>query len=139
VRADDPIEIATRALQHRDHSRHEVDERLARAGIADDKRSAALDTLARVGYIDDQRFAGARAGVLANRGYGDEWIRRDLAGHGVEAETVAEAIAALEPEAERAAALAERLGRTAKTGARLARKGFGPEALETALHLDIAE
>jgi SOS response regulatory protein OraA/RecX len=29
----DPIEIAARALQHRDRSRREVDERLARAGI----------------------------------------------------------------------------------------------------------
>ncbi|NUR75278.1 MAG: hypothetical protein HOQ28_03200 [Thermoleophilia bacterium] len=135
----DPIEIATRALLHRDRSRHEVDERLARAGIADDKRSEALDTLGRVGYIDDQRFAGARAGVLANRGYGDEWIRLDLAEHGLDPETVAGAIAALEPEAERAAALVERLGRTAKTGARLARKGFGREALQTALGFDVAE
>jgi len=77
--------------------------------------------------------------VLANRGYGDEWIRHDLAGHGVEPETVAAALAALEPEAQRAAALVGLLGRTAKTGARLARKGFGPEALETALGVDVAE
>jgi regulatory protein len=135
----DPIEIAARALQHRDRSRREVEERLARAGIDERRRADALDTLERVGYIDDERFAGARAGALASRGYGDEWIRHDLAGHGVGAEAVAEAIAALEPEAERASALVERLGRTPKTGAQLARKGFGEDAVEAALGIDVAE
>jgi regulatory protein len=135
---EDPIEIATRALQHRDRSRREVEERLARAGIDEDRRNDALDTLERVGYVDDGRFAGARAGALADRGYGDEWIRQDLAQHGVAPDTVAEAIAALVPEAERAAALVERLGSTPKTGAQLARKGFGEDALEAALGIDVA-
>jgi SOS response regulatory protein OraA/RecX len=68
----------------------------------------------------------------------DAWIRHDLAGHGVAAEVVAEAIGALVPEAERAAALVERLGSTPKTGARLARKGFGRDSLEAALGIDVA-
>jgi regulatory protein len=140
VKADeDPIEVATRALQHRDRSRREVEQRLVRAGIDEDRRNDALDTLERVGYVDDERFAGARAGALANRGYGDEWIRLDLAEHGVDAEAVAEAIGALEPEAERAMALVERLGRSPKTGAQLARKGFGEDALEAALGIDLAD
>jgi regulatory protein len=132
----DPIEIAARALQHRDRSRREVEERLARAGIDEDRRNDALETLERVGYVDDERFAGARAEALANRGYGDEWVRRDLSEHGVAAEAVAEAIAALVPEAERAAALVERLGSTPKTAAQLARKGFSQDALEAALGID---
>jgi regulatory protein len=136
---DDPIEIAARALQHRDRSRREVEQRLARAGIDEARRTDALDTLERVGYVDDERFAGARATALATRGYGDEWIRHDLGRHGVAAEAVATAIGALVPEAERAAALVERLGRSAKTGAQLARKGFGEDALEAALGLDVAE
>jgi regulatory protein len=136
---EDPIEIATRALQHRDRSRRDVEERLARAGIDEDRRNDALDTLERVGYVDDERFAGARAGALANRGYGDEWIRHDLAEHGVRPEAIGEAIGALVPEAERAAALVERLGSTPKTGAHLARKGFGEDALEAALGIDVAE
>ena len=135
----DPIEIAARALQHRDRSRREVEERLARAGIDEALRTDALDTLERVGYVDDTRFAGARAEALADRGYGDEWIRHDLGGHGVAPERVAEAIAALTPEAERAAGLVERLGRTRKTGAHLARKGFGEDALESALGIDVAD
>jgi regulatory protein len=135
----DPVEIATKALLHRDRSRREVEERLERAGVDAADRVDALDRLERVGYIDDKRFAGARAGTLANRGYGDEWIRHDLARHGVPDEDAAEAVAALEPEAQRAAALVERLGRTAKTGAQLARKGFGADALEAALRLDVAD
>jgi regulatory protein len=133
----DPIEIAARALRHRDRSRREIEERLARAGIDDDRRTDALDTLERVGYVDDGRFAGARSEALANRGYGDEWIRHDLGEHGVAAEAIAEAIGGLVPETERAAALVERLGRTPKTGAHLARKGFGEDALEAALGIDL--
>jgi len=133
----DPIDLAARALQHRDRSRREVEERLARAGIGEERRNDALETLERVGYVDDERFAGARAGALANRGYGDEWIQHDLAEHGVAAEAVAEAIAALTPEAERAAALVERLGSSLKTGAQLARKGFSQDALEAALGIDV--
>jgi regulatory protein len=140
LKADaDPVEIATRALQHRDRSRRDLEERLARAGIDEDRRNDALETLERVGYVDDGRFAGARAGALAGRGYGDEWIRHDLGEHGVAAEAVAAAIESLVPESERAAALVERLGRTPKTGAHLARKGFGQDALETALGIDVAE
>jgi regulatory protein len=139
MKEQDPIEIAARALQHRDRSRREVEERLARAGIEEGRRTDALDTLERVGYVDDERFAGARAAALATRGYGDEWIRRDLAGHGVATEAAAQAIAALEPEAERAVALVGRLGRSARTGSQLARKGFGEDALESALGIDVAE
>jgi regulatory protein len=135
----DPIELAASALQHRDRSRREVEERLARAGIDEERRNDALETLERVGYVDDERFAGARAEALANRGYGDEWIRHDLAGHGVAVEAVGEAIATLLPEAERATALVKRLGSTPKTGAQLARKGFGQDALETALGIDVGD
>ncbi|MDX6426811.1 MAG: regulatory protein [Gaiellaceae bacterium] len=133
----DPIEIAARALRHRDRSRREIEERLARAGIDDDRRTDALDTLERVGYVDDGRFAGARAEALANRGYGDEWIRHDLGEHGVAAEAIAEAIGALVPESDRAASLVERLGRTPKTGAQLTRKGFGEDAVAAALGIDL--
>jgi regulatory protein len=135
----DPIDLAALALQHRDRSRREVERRLAAAGIDEEARTDALDTLERVGYVDDGRFAATRAAALAGRGYGDEWIRHDLGEHGVAPEAVAAAIGALVAEAERAAALVERLGRSARTGARLARKGFGEDALEVALGIDVAE
>ena len=134
-----PIEIATRALEHRDRSRREIDDRLVRAGVEDEARVEALAELERAGYIDDARFAGLRARELAGRGYGDEYIRFDLVGHRVPPDDVAEAIAGLEPETERAAALVARLGRTRKTGATLARKGFETDAIQSALGTDVAD
>jgi regulatory protein len=129
----DPIEIAARALRHRDRSRREIDDRLARAGVEDTERADALASLERVGYVDDERFAAVRAAALAGRGYGDQWIRLDLATHGISGEACEEALATLEPEAERARVLAERLGRVPKTAAQLARKGFGEDAIEAAV------
>jgi len=135
----DPIELATRSLRYRDRSRHELDARLARAGIDDDARADALDTLERVGYVDDERFAAARAASLAGRGYGDEAIRHDLKAHELGEEAIVAGLAELVPERERALAIVERLGRTRKVAAQLARKGFGEEALEAALGAEIAE
>lgn len=137
--ASDPIDVAARALRHRDRSRRQIDERLARAGVEDDRRADALDALERIGYVDDVRFAAARAEALAERGYGDEGIRQLLAADGVAPETVEGAIAGLTAEAERAAALVASLGASPRTAGRLARKGFGPDAVETAAGAFAAE
>ena len=125
-----PVDRAAQALRHRDLSRFELDGRLAKAGVDDDARADAMETLARLGYVDDDRFATGRAEALAGRGYGDAAIALELGGRGVPAETIAAAIAALEPERERAQTLAARLGRSPRTAARLARKGFSAESLE---------
>ena len=139
ARERDPIDLAARALQHRDRSRRELDDRLARAGVGDEERADALETLERVGYLDDARFAAARAEALAGRGYGDEAIRHDLEAHGIDAEGVVEALGGLESERERAQALVQRLGRSVRTAQQLARKGFRDESLEAALGADVAE
>jgi regulatory protein len=130
--ASDAIDIAARALIHCDRSRRQVELRLERAGVDEERRADALETLERVGYVDDARFAGARAAALAARGYGDEAIRRLLEGEGVAAEAVERAVAVLEPERERAGRLVERLGASARTAAQLQRKGFGEESVELA-------
>jgi regulatory protein len=134
----DPIELAAQALQHRDRSRRDLDERLAKAGVGEEERADALESLERVGYVDDARFAATRAGTLAGRGYGDEWIRHDLAGHGIGSEAVAAALEGLEPEAARARGVVARLGRSRKTAARLAAKGFGEDAVVSAVGIDVA-
>ncbi len=133
----DPIELATRALGPRERSRHEIEQRLARAGIGEEERRAALATLERLGYVDDGRFAAARADALAGRGHGDEWIRRDLREHGVERETAEEAVASLVPEPERAAAIVAREGASRRLAARLARKGFAAESVEASFADDV--
>ena len=137
-REPDPIDVAARALRHRDRSRAQVDARLARAGVGEEGREEALETLERVGYVDDARFAQARAAALAARGLGDLAIRHDLEQAGVGAERVAAAVAGLEPESERARAVVSRLGRTAKTAAQLARKGFSEDAIEAAIGSEFA-
>lgn len=129
-----PIELAAKALKQGDRSRHEIDEKLARAGIGADARAESLATLERLGYVDDDRFAADRAEALAARGYGDAYIRFELERHGAKADSVARALAALEPESDRAREQLARLEATPqtlqKTLARLSRKGFADESLE---------
>jgi len=139
VAEQDPIDLAARALRHRDRSRAQVAERLARAGVDDAKADDALETLERVGYVDDGRFAANRAAALAARGMGDAAIRHDLEAAGVPGEVLEEALGALAPEPERALAAAARAGRTAKTAAQLARRGFSEESIEAAVGLDVAD
>jgi hypothetical protein len=62
-----------------------------------------------------------------------------LAEDGVAPEGVEAALAALAPEAERADAIAARDGRTPKVAARLERKGFGTDALETVFGCPFAD
>ena len=129
----DPVDLAAKALQHRDRSRSQIDERLARAGVEDESRADALAALERIGYLDDARFAGQRAASLADRGYGDEAISALLTADGVTAAVAAAAVGALRPEAERAAEIVAKLGGPSpQTAARLARKGFGEDAVEAA-------
>jgi regulatory protein len=129
-----PIDLAAKALRQGDRTRQEIDEKLARAGIGDDVRAESLATLERLGYVDDDRFAADRAAALAARGYGDAYIQFDLERHGAKAESVGRALAALDPEPDRARDQLARLGATPqtlqKTLAKLSRKGFADESLE---------
>jgi regulatory protein len=129
------LDLAVRALRGHDRSRNDVEERLVRAGIAPDEVRETLATLERLGYLDDERYALARADELAARGYGDEWIRRDLREHGVGRETAAVALEALTSEPERAARLVSGSGGApdSRLAARLRRKGFGADSVEAAL------
>ena len=113
-----PEDVALRALRAADRSRAELDARLERQGFDETDRAEALDDLERLGYLDDERTALLRAQRLAQRGYGDAYIRADLNRRGLPAD---EALAALTPEPERAEALAE------KGPAWLSRRGFAQE------------
>ena len=114
-RAED---VALRALRAADRSRSELDARLEQRGFAADDRRQALDDLERLGYVDDERTAEARAQRLAERGYGDVYIRADLERRGLPTEA---ALARLEPESERASRFEDR------GPAWLARRGFAHE------------
>jgi SOS response regulatory protein OraA/RecX len=114
-RAED---VALRALRAADRSRSELDARLEQRGFSADARRQALDDLERLGYLDDDRTAETRAQHLAERGYGDAYIRADLERRGLPAE---EALARLEPEPERASRFEDR------SSSWLARRGFAQE------------
>jgi SOS response regulatory protein OraA/RecX len=113
-----PEEAAVRALRAADRSRAELDARLERQGFGGEERQRALDELERLGYVDDERTAALRAARLADRGYGDAYIRADLEQRGL---PPGEALAGIEPERERARRF------TDKGPAWLARRGFAPE------------
>jgi regulatory protein len=121
---------ATRALAVHARSRSSLERRLAAAGVAAAPRQEALETLERAGLVDDGRFAAGRAGALAERGLGDAAIRFDLERQGLAASLVAEALAALEPERDRASRLVERRGTGARTARWLASRGFDSETVE---------
>lgn len=123
-------ELALRALRHRDRSRRDLDTRLERAGIPAGEREQALDGLAEAGVLSDARFAETRARALADRGAGDELIRRDLARDGIEEGVAASVLEVLTPEAERAERVFAKRGGDAKALRYLAAKGFSAESLE---------
>jgi SOS response regulatory protein OraA/RecX len=130
LRRHEAIVAATGALRHRDHSARSLEQKLERGGVAPAERAATLDTLGRAGLLDDARFASDRARTLAGRGWGDAAIRADLERQGLDGEPVAEAIAALDPERERAREHAARRGGGPRAARWLASRGFEADALE---------
>jgi regulatory protein len=130
------VEEALRALRSRDRTAAELDARLAERGLGEGERQEALDTLERLGYLDDERFARSRAEQLADRGSGDALIRHDLESRGLDGEIVETALAALEPERDRAARVVAARGRSPATARYLARKGFGEDGLAAVVAQD---
>jgi regulatory protein len=128
--AADATELALRALRHRSRSRHELSQRLQRAGIPADEREATLDRLTESGLVSDERYAEERARSLAQRGFGNRLIRQDLRRQGVEGESVERALAQLESEDERAVEIFQRRGGEARALRYLAGKGFSQEILD---------
>jgi len=130
LRRSRALAVALRALRYGEYSRSRLETRLQGRGASATARQDALETLERAGLVDDERVAGARAQVLAGRGFGDAAIRFSLGQEGLDAEVVDEALAGLDPEPERARRLLGERGETAKTVRWLAAKGFDPATLE---------
>ena len=133
LRRAEALAVAGRALRHRDLSRRSLAVRLERAAVTPQAVAESLATLERAGLVDDPRVARARAESLGARGYGNEAIRHKLLAEGLAEPIAAEAVAGLEPESERARPLIERRGLGPRTARYLAGRGFGEEAVESAL------
>jgi SOS response regulatory protein OraA/RecX len=138
LRHAEALKVAGRALRARDLSKQGVVERLERSTVTPAAREEALDALSRAGLVDDARFARTRAEALATRGYGNAAICADLERHAIAHELQAEALAGLEPEAERVRTIVVRRGPGTGTARYLASRGFGDEAVEAALGPDFA-
>ena len=125
----DAVDAALRALRHRDLSAADLEHRLEAKGFEETERADALATLQRTGLQDDRRFAESRAESLAARGAGDALVRHELVRAGVDDDLIADAIALLEPEHERAVRIAERRGYGPKTARYLSGKGFSEDSI----------
>ena len=129
LRRHEAMSKAAAVLARRDLSEHELRQRLERSRVAPAVRDEAVTRLADTGIVDDERVARRRAELLAERGSGDALIRHDLEGRGIAQELVEAAVAALEPEPLRAAAILRKRGSGPKTLRYLARKGFSEDSI----------
>lgn len=119
---DDPeaaFAAGLRLLARREHSRSEIARKLEQRGFPNSVSGPVAERLAAEGYLSDARFAASLARHRAAQGYGELRIRAELQQHGVEAETLAEAIAGLEVD-------------WAELARGQLRRHFGTEAAETA-------
>jgi SOS response regulatory protein OraA/RecX len=127
------LAVGARALERRDRSERALRDVLERKGIAEPERDEAVAALRRYGALDEERFACARAAALAERGLGDAAIAFSLERDGIGRERSVSALAALEPERDRAVRLAANRGATARTARWLAGRGFAAESIDAAV------
>jgi regulatory protein len=112
---DTPGELKARALRHlarREHSRAELERKLAPRAESPEALAQLLDALAAKRQLSDERYAEGRAHQLARK-YGAARIRQDLKAKGID-DDIAGRIPA-EGEAARAAAILARKYRTPAT------------------------
>lgn len=149
-REQTPAQSALGLLVRREHSQRELARKLTARGIPQADADAAVARMATEGWQDDARFAASLARSRAGGGYGPVRIRAELESHGIAAEMIAAALAALAETGEddwlahARALVARRYGmRTARTPAMqrkaadfLLRRGFDTATVRTAVRLE---
>lgn len=85
---------AVRLLASREHSRHELLQKLRqRCECASESLAQILDKLQEMGYLDDARYAAAFIRSSVARGRGEQRITYELREHGVSDTIAAQALA----------------------------------------------
>ena len=126
---------AVKRLARQPQSRSALRQRLVRLGYAEAAVDAALDRAQGDGYLNDQEYAATLV-RRRSRGRGHALIAQELRAKGIQESTAGPALAAVDPDAEAAEALA--LGKSllarrrladaqalvAYLGPRLSRRGF---------------
>ena len=106
---DTPAELKTRALRHlvrREHSRAELERKLAPHAGSSEALCGVLDLLLSKRQVSDERFAQERARVLSRK-YGAARIKHELRSKGV-ADEIVQRAASIDGELERASAILSR-------------------------------
>jgi len=130
LRRAEALAKATRMLARRPLPRALLEERLEKKGVAPVALEEAVEVLEQARYLNDRSYALDRARSLAERSYGNAAVRYILEQERVGSELIEEAIDALEPELERARAIAGSVSDRKKSLGRLSRRGFDPDTLE---------
>ncbi|HEX2543272.1 MAG TPA: recombination regulator RecX [Ramlibacter sp.] len=135
---------ALKLLAGREHSRFELERKLAQHEAEPGQLKAALDDLQARGFIDEQRVVDSHLHRRAAR-LGAGRIRQELQAKGLDAERVALAMASLKAtEVERAREVwrrkfgepAKDVNERAKQARFLAARGFGGDVIQRVLKLD---
>ena len=123
------FDIAVRLLAMRDHSTHELRQKLIKRKATD--LEAAITRCQELGYLDDRRWAEAILRREVRRGHGPHWIANILHRNRLPRATIRELLATVDEGAAIQALLEGRLkGRTPqKARAALARRGFTAAAV----------
>ena len=141
-----PVQRALGLLTRREHSRRELECKLASRGVDAGEAKAAVERLASEGWQDDRRFAELLVRSRAGSGYGPLRIRAELATHGLDRDAIAAAMDTFDGDwTETACDLVRRrfgpAGLTDLAGRRkaadfLIRRGFDSGSVRTATRLD---
>jgi regulatory protein len=140
-----PGQRALALLVRREHSRKELNRKLAARGVQAEDAQAAVDRMTNEGWQSDGRFAEQLVRSRAGAGYGPLRIRAELATHGLDPDAVAAAMDSYDGDwAETARDLARRrfAGKLSdRDGSRkaaefLIRRGFSGEHVRAATRYD---
>ncbi|WP_057920003.1 recombination regulator RecX [Lysobacter antibioticus] len=95
-REQNPTQRALGLLTRREHSRKELTRKLTSRGLDAGEVETAVAQLAEAGWQNDGRFAESMVRSRAGNGYGPLHIRAELATHGLDSQTIADALASYE-------------------------------------------
>ena len=141
----DAYEAALSSLDRSARTAHDLSNALRRRGIVQPAIDAVLARLTDNGLIDDARYAQRMAELQASKPVGLYAFRRKLRARGISDDDAEDALAAFDDDQQRAAArqAAEKLLKKyealpdrearAKLSQALARRGFGWDAIESAV------
>ncbi|HVF36283.1 MAG TPA: regulatory protein RecX [Candidatus Saccharimonadia bacterium] len=126
-------------LARREHSRRELEQKLAEKGYGGEESRPALDSLAERREQSDARYAEVLIRRRAGAGYGPRYIEAELVSHGIAPSAVRETLASVDWLAVAQAAVRKRRGTAGDRATReraaqyLARRGFPSDVVARAV------